>query len=162
NKEIRPEFIVKNFKNVLYLGTFSKLYGLGGMRIGYGVADENIINALYKLRPPFNVTTISLVAALAALKDEKFVKETLKNNFKEMKKYEKFADENGINFINSYTNFITFVFDEMFDSTAISNALLKKGIIVRNLKGYGLNAIRITIGLPKQNDKLLKTLEKYL
>ena len=79
-----------------------------------------------------------------------------------MKKYEKFADENGINFINSYTNFITFVFDEMFDSTAISNALLKKGIIVRNLKGYGLNAIRITIGLPKQNDKLLKTLEKYL
>ena len=57
---------------------------------------------------------------------------------------------------------ITFVFDEMFDSTAISNALLKKGIIVRNLKGYGLNAIRITIGLPKQNDKLLKTLEKYL
>ena len=162
NKEIKPEFIVKNFKNVLYLGTFSKLYGLGGMRVGYGIADENIINALYKLRPPFNVTTISLAAALAALKDEKFVKETLKNNFKEMKKYEKFADENGINFINSYTNFITFIFDEMFDSTAISNALLKKGIIVRNLKGYGLNAIRITIGLPKQNDKLLKTLEKYL
>ena len=73
-KEIKPKELIKQFKNVIYLGTFSKAYGLGGMRIGYGIADSKIIKELYKLRPPFNITTLSLEAATVALSDNEFVK----------------------------------------------------------------------------------------
>ncbi|CZE45902.1 histidinol-phosphate transaminase [Campylobacter geochelonis] len=160
-KEIKPKDLLDKFSNVLYLGTFSKIYGLGGMRIGYGIASEQIIKALSKLRAPFNVTTPSLVAALEVLKDEKFVEDTLKNNLKEMKKYEKFAKKNGLEFIPSYTNFITFLFKKQ-DSSEICDKLLRQGIILRNLKGYGMNAIRITIGLPKDNQRVLKALKELL
>lgn len=161
HKHIEPAEIVK-LKNAIYLGTFSKVYGLGGLRVGYGVADEKIISALYKLRPPFNVANLSLAAAVAALQDKKFIEKTIKNNFKEMKKYEKFANANGIKFIKSYTNFITFILNESKKSSEISQKLLEKGLIVRDLKGYGLNAIRITVGLPKQNKRIFDELRKLL
>lgn len=158
NKFINPKKISK-FKNTIYLGTFSKLYGLGGLRIGYGVANENIINNLSKLRAPFNVTNLSLKAAVQALKDEAYIKKTLKNNFKEMKKYEKFAKKHDIKFIPSYTNFITFFIE---NSSEICEKLLKKGIILRDLKSYDLEAIRITIGLPSQNKRILQELKSLI
>ncbi len=148
--------LITTFSNLLYLGTFSKAYGLGGMRVGYGIADEGIIQTLYKLRPPFNITTLSLEAGVEALKDSEFVNSSISLNFKEMQKYENFSKVNKISFINSYTNFITLIFDEKFNSKEIANILLKKGIIVRDLTSYGLNAIRVTIGKPKQNDIFLE------
>lgn len=161
-KLINPADLIKNFKNVIYLGTFSKAYGLGGMRVGYGIANKNIISELHKLRPPFNITTPSLAGAISALKDDKFIKKTLKNNFEEMKKYENFARQNNIKFIPSYTNFITFFFDKEINSTQICDNLLKRGIILRNLKSYGLNAVRITIGTSKENKIVLKELKKEI
>lgn len=162
NKELKPKELIENFNNVIYLGTFSKAYGLGGMRVGYGIADTKIISALYKIRPPFNVGVLSLLAAQAALLDSLFVHKTLESNFKEMAKYEKWAESKGIEFINSYTNFLTFLFKEPLDSTKISDDLLQKGVIVRNLKSYGLNAIRITIGTESQNVKVLELLNKIV
>ncbi|NLY03978.1 MAG: histidinol-phosphate transaminase [Campylobacter sp.] len=159
-KYISPAEISKT-KNAIYLGTFSKLYGLGGMRIGYGVANKEIILALSKLRAPFNVTTHALIAANEALKDSEYIEKTLKNNVSEMKKYEKFADENGIKYIPSYANFITFIFEKQ-NSSEICEALLKKGIILRDLKGYGMNAVRITVGLPSQNKRVFKGLKTVL
>ncbi len=154
--------ITKRFPNVIYLGTFSKAYGLGGMRVGYGVASEEIIGALYKLRPPFNVTTLSLVAASAALEDEKFVTDAIEKNFEYMKEYETFAKEHdGIEYVESYTNFITYLFEKS-DSSEIAQKLLKQGIIVRDLKGYNLNAIRTTIGTREQNQRFLNALENLL
>ena len=150
-KHLSPAKLCAEFSNVLYLGTFSKLYALGGLRVGYGIANEAIIKAFYKLRAPFNVTNLSLKAACAALDDKEFVEQTLQNNFTQMKRYEDFARQNGIKFINSYTNFITYFF-ETHQSSALANELLKKGIIIRDLKSYGLNAIRITIGLKEEND----------
>ncbi|ALV23892.1 histidinol-phosphate aminotransferase [Campylobacter iguaniorum] len=161
-KAINPKDLISKFPNALYLGTFSKAYGLGGMRVGYGVGSSELITALHKLRAPFNITTLSLAAAIAAIKDKDFIKKTLKNNLKEMKVYEKFATKNGIKFIPSYTNFITFIFDETKNATQISDNLLKKGIILRNLKSYGLNAIRITIGKPEQNKRVLGELKKEI
>jgi histidinol-phosphate aminotransferase len=154
--------LIERFPNTLYLGTFSKAYGLGGMRVGYGIADENIITNLYKLRPPFNITTLSLEASIEALKDEEFVKSSIELNFKEMRKYENFVKENQISFINSFTNFITLIFNEKFNSKEIANILLQQGIIVRDLTGYGLNAIRVTIGKPEQNDIFLERFKKIL
>lgn len=160
SKKINPRDLISKFKNTIYLGTFSKAYGLGGMRIGYGVANENIILNLYKLRPPFNVTSLSLIAANVALKDKEFVENAIISNFIEMKRYEKFAKRLEIDFIDSYTNFITFTFANSKDSTKISEELLKKGIIIRNLKSYGINAIRITIGTKEQNSRFFKVFEE--
>jgi len=155
NKEIKPADILK-YSNVLYTGTFSKAYGLGGMRVGYGVANEFIIQNLHKLRPPFNITTLSLAAAIEALKDNEFVQKGIVKNFEEMEKYKNFAKEFGLKYIDSYTNFIVLYIK---NSTKIAENLLKKGIIVRNMASYGFDALRITIGTPEQNDKLLNTLK---
>ena len=156
NKEINPKKILK-YKNVIYTGTFSKAYGLGGMRVGYGIANEYIISNLHKLRPPFNISILSQIAASQALEDKEWVKMGIENNFKEMQKYIKFAKENNLDYIESYTNFIVLFIK---NSTKITNELLKKGIIVRNMASYGFEAIRITIGKPEENDKLLKTLRE--
>jgi len=161
-KKIDPKELIETFPNTLYLGTFSKSYGLGGLRIGYGIASEEIMQALYKMRPPFNVTTLSLKAAQAALEDHNFVAKTIKNNFDEMKKYENFANKNKIDFIDSYTNFITLTFDKSKKSSEIAKLLLKKGIIIRDLTSYGVNGIRITIGTPEQNEKFFTNFQELL
>ncbi len=152
---ITPQELL-GFENVIYLGTFSKAYGLGGMRVGYGIAQPAIIEELYKMRPPFNISTLSLVAAIEACKDEHFVEESICLHKEQIKRYESFAIENGFTYIESYTNFITYLFDESKDSTTIADALLKRGVIIRNLESYGMNAIRITIGTQKQNDIFFK------
>ena len=159
---VSAEELVEKYEHVLYLGTFSKSYGLGGMRIGYGAAQENIIEALYKLRPPFNVTTLSLVAAIAALKDEEFIEKSISKNFEQMKLYEEFAKENNLEYIESFTNFITLLLPNNMNSTELSDALLKEGIIVRNLASYSMNALRITIGTAKQNQKFFKQMKRLL
>jgi histidinol-phosphate aminotransferase len=144
------------FENVIYLGTFSKAYGLGGMRVGYGIAQKEMIHELYKMRPPFNISTLSLVAAIEACKDESFVAESIALHQEQIKRYEAFANEQEFKYIESYTNFITYLFDDGLDSTKIADDLLKRGVIIRNLASYGMNAIRITIGTEKQNDIFFK------
>lgn len=140
---------------------FSKAYALGGMRVGYGLAKEDIISTFYKIRAPFNITTLSLAAAIEALKDEEFVKDCIEKNFIEMKRYEKYCQDNGFEYIPSYTNFITILLKN-FISKTVAQKLLEKGMIVRDLTGYGLNAIRITIGTNEQNTKLFKLLDEVL
>jgi histidinol-phosphate aminotransferase len=144
------------YENVIYLGTFSKAHGLGGMRVGYGIAQAGLIKELYKMRPPFNITTLSLLVAIEACKDNSFVEKSIALHQDQIKRYEAFADEQGFKYIESYTNFITYLFDENRDSTKIADALLKRGVIIRNLASYGMNAIRITIGTEKQNDVFFK------
>ncbi len=144
------------FENVIYLGTFSKAHGLGGMRVGYGIAQAELISELHKMRPPFNISTLSLAVAIEACKDDSFVEESIALHKEQIKRYETFADEQGFKYIESYTNFITYLFDESMDSTEIADALIKRGVIIRNLASYGMNAIRITIGTAKQNDVFFK------
>jgi len=143
-------------ENVIYLGTFSKAHGLGGMRVGYGIAQAELIKELHKMRPPFNISTLSLAVAIEACKDNSFVEESVALHQEQIKRYEAFADAQGFKYIESYTNFITYLFDENMDSTKIADALLKRGVIIRNLASYGMNAIRITIGTAKQNDMFFK------
>jgi len=156
SKKIVPAELIEKFDNVIYLGTFSKAYGLGGMRVGYGIANAKIIKELYKLRPPFNITTLTLEAASVALEDEEFVNKCVALNFDEMKRYEEFANAQKIDIIESYTNFVTLCLNENQNSTSLANALLQKGMIVRDLSGYGLNAIRVTIGTKEQNSRFFE------
>ncbi|MFA6188063.1 MAG: histidinol-phosphate transaminase [Sulfuricurvum sp.] len=162
SKAVDPKALIKKFENVLFLGTFSKAYGLGGMRVGYGIAQADIIKALYKVRPPFNITTLSLEAASVALEDEAFVTECIADNFNQMKRYEAFAQEKGIQIIDSYTNFVTLSLPEAKNSSEIAQALLKKGMIIRDLSSYGLNAIRVTIGTQVQNSRFFELCEPLL
>ncbi|RXJ91224.1 histidinol-phosphate transaminase [Arcobacter sp. CECT 8983] len=161
-KAIDASELIEKFPNVVYTGTFSKAYALGGMRVGYGIGQKNIIRTMYKLRPPFNITTLSLASAIEALKDEAFVQECIKLNFEEMKRYEEYAKEKGFDYIESYTNFITIKFDSNYLSSEVAQKLLERGIIIRDLTGYGLNAIRITIGSKEQNTKVFKVLDEVL
>ncbi len=157
--KIEPKELIEKFPNAVYLGTFSKAYGLGGMRVGYGIGEESVIKAFYKVRPPFNVANLSACAALAAIKDEEFVQKSISLNFEQMKRYEEFAVENGIETIDSYTNFITYFFKEK-SSKEIADKLLRKGVIVRDLTSYALNGIRITIGTKEQNDRFFDEFKK--
>ncbi len=162
SKKITPRVLVEKFSNVIYLGTFSKAYGLGGMRTGYGISTAPIIKELYKLRPPFNITTLSLEAASIALEDEEFVQNSIASCFSEMKRYEAFATKQKIDIIESYTNFVTLCLNDNKDSAQLANDLLRYGMIVRDLSGYGLNAIRVTVGTPKQNSRFFELTEKLL
>jgi histidinol-phosphate aminotransferase len=155
-KKIIPSDIIRKYPNAIYTGTFSKAYGLGGMRCGYGIAQPEIIQALLKLRAPFNITTLTLKAAIVALSDEAFVEASVRENFEQMKAYEAFAKELGFRIIESYTNFIVLEFDASKNSAEIAQKLMEKGIIVRNLGSYGMNAIRVTIGTPDQNARFFE------
>lgn len=161
-KRIVPKDLIASFPNAIYLGTFSKAYALGGMRVGYGIAQPEIINAFYKLRAPFNITTLTLAAAIEALKDEEFVTSCIAKNFEEMTRYEEYAKERGFEYIPSYTNFITIKFGDKFVSKVVAQKLLERGVIVRDLTGYGQNAIRITIGRNEQNTKVFAQLDEVL
>ncbi len=156
SKAVSPQELIGKFENVIYLGTFSKAYGLGGMRVGYGISNEKIIKELYKLRPPFNITTLSLEAASVALEDTEFVDKCIVRNFDEMKRYEEFANTQKIDIIESYTNFVTLCLNNSQNSTQLSDALLQRGMIVRDLSGYGLNAIRVTVGTKEQNTRFFE------
>ncbi len=162
SKKVDPKELIEKFDNVLYLGTFSKAYGLGGMRVGYGISNPKIIEELYKLRPPFNITTLSLEAASVALNDEEFVNKCIISNFQEMKRYEEFAKEQKIDIIKSYTNFVTLCLNNSYKSSLIAQELLEKGMIIRDLSGYGMNAIRVTIGKKEQNDRFFELLTEII
>ncbi len=162
SKYVEPKDLLKEFSNTIYLGTFSKAYGLGGMRVGYGISEAKIIKELYKLRPPFNITTLSLEAATIALEDEEFVENSIVDNFKEMKRYEEFAKEQKIDIIESYTNFVTLCLNSNQKSSQIATALLQRGMIVRDLSGYGMNAIRVTVGTTEQNSKFFALTSEIL
>ncbi|SFV62175.1 Biosynthetic Aromatic amino acid aminotransferase beta @ Histidinol-phosphate aminotransferase [hydrothermal vent metagenome] len=144
------------YENVIYLGTFSKAHGLGGMRVGYGIAPAGLIGELYKMRPPFNITTLSLCVAIEACKDNTFVEKSIALHQEQIKRYEVFAKKHGFTYIDSYTNFITYLFDDSMNSTEIADALLRRGVIIRNLASYGMNALRITIGTEAQNNIFFK------
>ena len=156
---ITPQDLL-GYPHVLYLGTFSKAYGLGGMRVGYGIGQAALIRELYKMRPPFNITTLSLAAAIAACGDDAFVEASIRLHQEQIRRYEAFAREKGFAYIDSYTNFITYLFDEAMDSTEIADALLRRGVIIRDLASYGMNAIRITVGTPEQNDTFFRVFEE--
>ncbi|HDP69250.1 MAG TPA: histidinol-phosphate transaminase [Actinobacteria bacterium] len=148
---------------VVVLRTFSKIYGLAGLRIGYGVASRSIVSAVDKVREPFNVNSLAQVAAIASLdcgiKVEERKRLTLEGKFF---LYKEFKDL-GLKFIESQTNFI--LVDVGMDSRKVFNKLLQLGVIVRTGDIFGPsyeNFIRITIGTTEENKKLIRTIKEVL
>ena len=152
---------VREGRNVIVLRTFSKIYGLAGLRIGYAISKPEIIDVLNRVRLPFNVGRLSQIAALAALDDEEHVERSRKLVEKEREFLYQEFEKLEIPYIRSETNFITI--DTGKDGQEVFKELQRRGVIVRPLTPYGLPThIRITIGTHEQNIKLMEALREVL
>jgi len=146
--------------NLLLMRTFSKIYGLAGLRIGYGVGHPDFIAALEKIRQPFNINMVAQAGALAALDDTKHVEKTRKINLRGLKLYAKAFRKLGLEFIPSQANFILV---KVGDGQRVFVELQKLGVIVRPMGGYQLPEwVRISIGTPKENARCLEALKTVL
>jgi histidinol-phosphate aminotransferase len=148
---------LKSGKNILSLRTFSKIYGLAGLRIGYGITTPEIAELMNKVRQPFNTNSLGQIGALAALSDRKHVEMSIAlNNEGKQFLYQSFG-QLGVSYIPTETNFI--MFETQLDGRDLYNALLQKGVIIRPM---GAKRLRVTIGLPEENKRFAAELEKIL
>ena len=147
--------------NVVVLRTFSKVYGLAGVRIGYGFAHADLVATLFKIKPPFNVNVLAQAAGIAALDDDEFVAHSVDANRQGRRSlYEGFA-RLGLEYAESHTNFVLVRVGPQ--AADVQQALLERGVIVRPCGGYDLpEFLRISIGKPEENARLLRELEAVL
>ena len=153
--------LIKDYPRLIVLRTFSKLYGLAGLRIGYGFSSEEIIDYMNRVRQPFNVNLLAQAAATAALDDKVFVSETLKV-VKEGLDY-LFTELNGlgIEYRPTQTNF--FLIKSPLGGKKTYELMLREGVIIRSMESFGLkDFIRINAGLPEENERFIKTFKKVL
>jgi len=147
-------------QNLILLRTFSKIYGLAGLRIGYGIAAPELIAALEKIRQPFNANLLAQTAAIAALDDEAHLRRTLKNNASGLKFFIRAFRRLKLEYVPSFANFILV---RVGAGSQVFDAMQKQGVIVRPMGGYQLPEwIRITVGTAKENKLCLAALEKSL
>ena len=152
---------IKEGKNVIILRTFSKICGLAGLRVGYGIAKPEIIKYLNMVKLPFNVNRMAIAGAIGAMGDNAFIKKSIKLN-KEGKKYlYKELKALGLKYVETEANFICFETEKPADILFME--LMRKGIIVRPLTSFGMpSSIRVTVGTKKQNKKFIAALKTFL
>lgn len=148
-------------RNIIVSRTFSKAYGLAGLRIGYIIARGDLACAVNKVREPFNINSIAQAAAIAALDDEKSVKASVDLVRKEKEKVCKALDGMDVKYVPSNTNFI--LIDTGRDSKAVFDHMLRAGIIIREMSSWSLvGFVRVTIGLPEENDEFIRVFGEAL
>jgi histidinol-phosphate aminotransferase len=144
-------------KNLILMRTFSKIYGLAGLRIGYGIADSELVAALEKVRQPFNINLLAQTAALAALDDDEHVRKTRANNFAGLDFFNRAFRDLKLEYVPSSANFILV---RVTEGRKVFEAMQKQGVIVRPMGGYQLPEwIRISVGTPKENERCLGALK---
>ena len=144
---------VKQQRPVVVLRTFSKIYGLAGLRVGYGITTTEIVDYVNRVRPPFNANSLAQLAALSALEDEEHVATSRSVNATEMAVLEEGLTNLGMIVIPSQANFL--YFDTKRDGRQVFDGLLREGVIVRHIKGP---MIRVTVGKPEENRRFLEAL----
>ena len=154
--------LFKNKDNVIIIRTFSKIYGLASLRVGWGYASKKIIDAMNLIKPPFNVNQLAQTAATEALKDKNFINQSVKHNTTEASKIKNILEKSNI-FSNKVTaNFLLLNFDRCkFSAKYVFNKLQSKGIILRSTEdGYNIkNKLRLTIGSKKENAKFIEIIK---
>ena len=149
------------FPNLIVIRTFSKAYGLAGLRIGYGLSHPAVADLLNRVRHPFNVNSLALVAAEAALDDQEHIRESVKMNVEGIARLSTGFDALGLSYIPSVGNFISV--DMGRPAGPVDQALLREGCIARPVANYGLpNHLRVTVGLPEENEHFLAALGRVL
>ena len=158
-----PDSMHYRYNNVITLRSFSKAYGLGGLRIGYGFAHHDLISNLMKVKVPFEPSILAQIAGCAAMEDIDFLKKTIQVNEVGLKFFENELDKMEIVYVPSATNFITTIWKSEKEASRIVEKLMEAGIIVRHLKSFGWpNYIRISIGKENENLRLISTLKTIL
>ena len=158
-----PDSMHYRYNNVITLRSFSKAYGLGGLRIGYGFAHQDLISNLMKVKVPFEPSMPAQAAGCAALEDFDFLEKTLQANKSSIQYLQSEFKNLGVSFIPSATNFISTMWKSEKEAERIVNELIKSGIIVRHLKSFGWpNYIRISAGLDHENKRFINQLKEIL
>jgi histidinol-phosphate aminotransferase len=148
---------LKEFPNLVITRTFSKIYGLAGLRVGYALASEEVADLMNRVRQPFNCNNLAVAAATAALDDHEFVARSRQTNRAGMERLTDGFRRLGFEFIPSYGNFVAF---KAGDAAAINDTLLRQGVIVRPIAGYGMPEwLRVTVGTEPENRRFLQALE---
>lgn len=151
----------RRFPNVVVTRTFSKAYGLAALRVGYSVSHPDVADLMNRIRQPFNVNSMSLVAAVAALEDQSHVEQSVALNRSGLDYLRAECDRMGIPYIPSVGNFLTIGFER--DAMPIYEALLQEGVIVRPIGVYQLpEHLRVTVGTPEENERFIQALQKVL
>ncbi len=144
---------------MVVLRTFSKIHGLAGARVGYGMAHPDVIEALEKVRSPFNTSSIGQLGAIGALEDPEHASRSRHENRRELDRLQDAFRHRGIDFIPSSTNFV--LARPGFPGKEAYASLLREGVIVRPMAGYGFpDHLRISVGTPGEDDRLLQALHK--
>ena len=153
--------LIAKFDNLLVTRTFSKIHGLSGLRLGYGIAHADIVAMIQRVRMPFTVNRMALAAGLAALDDDEHVQRSLAVNTAGKGTLSAFFDEVGLRRLPANGNFITALLP--FEAAPLNERLLRRGLIVRPLGGFGMpRAVRVTIGSPPQLARFMRTFREEL
>ena len=154
--------LFKNKNNVFILRTFSKIYGLASLRVGWGYGSKKIVDALYKIKPPFNVNKIAQACAIESLKDQSFIKKSVKHNLDWANKIQKIMNSYSIKTNEIGPNFFLLDFKNCkLSANFVEKKLESSGIILREMNSYGIkNCLRLTIGNISENLLLLKKFKK--
>ncbi|TNE74671.1 histidinol-phosphate transaminase [bacterium] len=143
-----PDSMRYRMDNVITLRTFSKGYGLAGFRVGYGMAHEDLIGNLMKVKLPFEPGSPSQAAALAALRDTEFIERSVELVLRGKERLYAFLDKKGMNYVKSASNSVMMVFDNENDAAHFTDKMLERGVVLRHLPAFGIpEGVRITIGL---------------
>jgi histidinol-phosphate aminotransferase len=155
---------VRRYPNLLVSRTFSKAFGLAGLRVGFAIAQPELTDLLNRLRQPFNVNTLAQAAAIAALNDQAFLEKTAALNAQGYRRLTEAFDKLGLEYVPSDGNFVLVrVGNDDAAGNRVNLELLKQGVIVRPVGNYGLPQwLRVTIGLPQENEAFIAALEKTL
>lgn len=150
----------REFQNLIVSRTFSKAYGLAGLRVGFAISNSEVADLVNRVRQPFNVNSLAQAAAVAALQDEAFLQESRRVNDDGMQQITAALTEMGLSFIPSRANFVTFHSEK---AAQINDYLLHHGVIVRPLAGYRMpNSLRVSIGLTEENARFITVLRDAL
>jgi histidinol-phosphate aminotransferase len=153
----------KSFPNLIILRTFSKIYGLAGLRVGYAITHTEVRNSLVKHKTPFSISSLSNVAALASLDDVEFVRKSISVNEKERAFLQETFRNMGLNVTTSQSNFICLEFDSPYEKKETQKYLNIEGIIVRDLGPFGIEkGLRTSVGRPDENIKLVDCLGDFV
>jgi histidinol-phosphate aminotransferase len=152
---------VRRGRNVMVLRTFSKVYGLAGLRIGYGIASQEVIATVNRVRSPFNTSSLAQVAAIAALDDEEWERKSREHNLRELAFLQGELQRRGMRFTPSVTNFVLVEFEA--DVKELFVEFQKSGVIIRPVGGPGLvNCARVSLGTRAENERFLAALDKLV
>ena len=157
--------LFKNNDNVFILRTFSKIFGLASLRVGWGYGSKKIVNALNVIKPPFNVNGIAQLAAAESLKDKIFINKSVRHNFFYAKNIKKFLEGYKIYSNSVSANFLLLNFEKCrYSANYLYEKLKKRGILLRSTEdGYRIkNKLRLTIGAKKENLKFMNTVKQIL